>query len=80
MRCFLRELKKSSLKICTLFMLILCLLLVNGVMLTTKIGRYNAATTSEYRAGYNDVYNRVEGDITIENMNWIVTEKNVLTN
>lgn len=75
---FLRELKKSSLKICTLFLLVLCLLLINGVMLTTKIDRYNAATTLEYRAGYKDVYNRVEGDITIENMNWIVTEKNRL--
>lgn len=74
----LRELKKSSLRTYTLLLLIICLLLINGVMLTEKIELYNADTTSDFRAGYNDVYNRVEGAITIENMNWIISEKNRL--
>ena len=74
------ELQKSPINIWLLLLILIGMLLVNGFVATKKIHRNTAAITDDYRRGLNNVYSIVEGSITLEKMNWIISEHNRLDN
>lgn len=53
----------------------LLLLLVNGWMGADRIDRYLAEYSDDYLAAYDTLYSQIEGDITLDNMKWVVSEK-----
>lgn len=53
----------------------LLLFLVNGWMASNRIERYQAEYSDEYLAAYDTLYGKIEGAITLDNMKWVVSEK-----
>lgn len=73
------ELKKFPINIWLLFLILFAMLLLNHFVATKKIQRNTAAITDDYQRGLDDVYSIVEGPITLEKMNWIISEHNRLS-
>jgi len=73
------ELKKLPINIWLLFLILFAMLLLNYFVATEKIQRNTAAITDDYQRGLEDVYSIVEGPITLEKMNWIISEHNRLS-
>ena len=73
------ELKKFPLNIWLFFLILLVMLLLNYFVATKKIQRNTAAITDDFQRGLDDVYSVVEGPITLEKMNWIISEHNRLS-
>lgn len=74
MRNFIWEIRKNPLRPWVLLVVICVMLLLNSYVGTNKIQRLTAAITDEYQTGFDLVYSKVEGPITLENMQWIVSE------
>lgn len=71
----LYEIKKNPVHPKVLLVIVVAFLFINGVVVNYWISRYTADKTPEYQEGYDAVYNLVEGEITLEHMEWIISEK-----
>ena len=58
----------------------LFLFFVNGWMGASRIDRYLAEYSDDYLAAYDTLYSKIEGDVTLNNMKWVVSEKQRLNN
>ncbi len=75
MKTVMWELKKNPIRPAVLFVLTVAALILNFAVAKYWFGRSAASTTDGYKRGYDEVYGRVEGRITLENMEWIASEK-----
>lgn len=75
MRMVLREIRKSPFRLMILLIIVILLMVINALVADYWITRSLADTTAQYIEAYDHVYGGVEGTITREKLEWIVSEK-----